>query len=152
MNKLKKVLIVVLFILIIPTLVFAHPGRTDRNGGHWDHSTGTYHYHNDGSSSSSGKYTFSNSSNVDDDTDETTEELNSKINSLETQLKEKENIIGNLFDSSNEKDKKIDELEAKISDMWFWFFIIVIASMIIFYNIGFKASDNINRNKTGENK
>lgn len=25
--------------------VFAHSGRTDSNGGHWDRSTGTYHYH-----------------------------------------------------------------------------------------------------------
>lgn len=23
-----------------------HPGKTDENGGHWDHNTGTYHYHN----------------------------------------------------------------------------------------------------------
>ncbi len=26
-------------------IVFAHPGRTDSSGGHWDHSTGEYHYH-----------------------------------------------------------------------------------------------------------
>ena len=25
--------------------VFAHPGSTDSNGGHTDHSTGEYHYH-----------------------------------------------------------------------------------------------------------
>ena len=25
--------------------VSAHPGRTDRNGGHTNHSTGEYHYH-----------------------------------------------------------------------------------------------------------
>lgn len=25
--------------------VLAHPGRTDGNGGHWDRSTGEYHYH-----------------------------------------------------------------------------------------------------------
>lgn len=24
---------------------YAHPGRTDANGGHWDHSSGEYHYH-----------------------------------------------------------------------------------------------------------
>lgn len=23
----------------------AHPGRTDANGGHYNHSTGEYHYH-----------------------------------------------------------------------------------------------------------
>lgn len=25
--------------------VFAHPGRTDQNGGHWDRENGTYHFH-----------------------------------------------------------------------------------------------------------
>lgn len=34
--------------------VSAHPGRTDANGGHWDRSAGTYHYHNGGSSGNSG--------------------------------------------------------------------------------------------------
>lgn len=32
-----------LFCLTIPT--FAHSGRTDSNGRHYDHSTGKYHYH-----------------------------------------------------------------------------------------------------------
>ena len=35
---------VCLLSLLIYT-VFAHPGRTDSNGGHTDHSTGEYHYH-----------------------------------------------------------------------------------------------------------
>lgn len=30
------------------TVSFAHPGRTDANGGHTDRSTGKYHYHNSG--------------------------------------------------------------------------------------------------------
>ena len=37
-----------MLLLLVPTLcipVFAHPGRTDSNGGHTDHSTGEYHYH-----------------------------------------------------------------------------------------------------------
>lgn len=29
---------------------FAHPGRTDSNGGHYNRKTGTYHYHNGGNS------------------------------------------------------------------------------------------------------
>lgn len=37
----------ILFLGILATIEsFAHPGRTDSNGGHWDYSTGTYHYHN----------------------------------------------------------------------------------------------------------
>lgn len=36
-------LLLALFLLITP--VFAHPGRTDSAGGHYDRSTGEYHYH-----------------------------------------------------------------------------------------------------------
>lgn len=38
------VLIVILYIISCVT-VFAHPGRTDENGGHWDRKNGTYHFH-----------------------------------------------------------------------------------------------------------
>lgn len=33
------------FLLLIFFPVFAHPGRTDSSGGHYDRSSGTYHYH-----------------------------------------------------------------------------------------------------------
>lgn len=36
-------LLFALYFLITPVL--AHSGRTDSNGGHWDRSTGQYHYH-----------------------------------------------------------------------------------------------------------
>ncbi|WP_128102327.1 copper amine oxidase N-terminal domain-containing protein [Paenibacillus sp. DCT19] len=60
----KKVLVtsvLSLFLLTSATSVFAHPGRTDSNGGHtcwtncskWGLEYGQYHYHNGGSSSSS---------------------------------------------------------------------------------------------------
>lgn len=39
----KKFLFV--FLLLIPSIAFAHPGRTDDDGGHYDRSTGEYHYH-----------------------------------------------------------------------------------------------------------
>lgn len=31
--------------IIAASSVYAHPGRTDDDGGHWDYSSGTYHYH-----------------------------------------------------------------------------------------------------------
>ena len=44
----KKIFLCFLALLII-VIVFiptdAHSGGTDANGGHWDHSTGEYHYH-----------------------------------------------------------------------------------------------------------
>lgn len=52
---------------IFADAVFAHPGRTDSNGGHycrtncakWGYKTGEYHYHNSGSSSKSSTTTKS---------------------------------------------------------------------------------------------
>lgn len=37
----------IVFILVLfSTIAFPHSGRTDRNGGHYNRSTGEYHYHN----------------------------------------------------------------------------------------------------------
>lgn len=46
--KTKKtfyIICLLIFTLILTLNVFAHPGRTDSNGGHYDRSTGEYHYH-----------------------------------------------------------------------------------------------------------
>ena len=37
--------IFIVIALVISLPVSAHPGNTDSNGGHYDHSTGSYHYH-----------------------------------------------------------------------------------------------------------
>lgn len=45
-NKIKNIFIfIILLHLLFISTASAHPGRTDSNGGHWDHSSGTYHYH-----------------------------------------------------------------------------------------------------------
>lgn len=43
--RLLKLLVAVLLCLHIPLVAFAHPGRTDSSGGHYNRSTGEYHYH-----------------------------------------------------------------------------------------------------------
>ncbi len=48
--------------LSLTVIAFAHPGRTDANGGHWDHSTGEYHYHGKPNSSNSSGSSSSSSS------------------------------------------------------------------------------------------
>lgn len=37
-----------LLLLLISLMSFAHPGRTDADGGHYNRKNGTYHYHNRG--------------------------------------------------------------------------------------------------------
>lgn len=41
----RKLLIIAACLLLLPIIVYAHPGQTDGNGGHYDRSTGEYHYH-----------------------------------------------------------------------------------------------------------
>lgn len=41
----KKVLSVIICIVLCIVIASAHPGDTDANGGHYDHSAGEYHYH-----------------------------------------------------------------------------------------------------------
>lgn len=41
----RKHLILLIMIAVLPIQVFAHPGQTDSNGGHYDHGSGEYHYH-----------------------------------------------------------------------------------------------------------
>ena len=45
----KRTLAILLCVCLLlgglPLVAFAHPGRTDSNGGHWNHSTGEYHIH-----------------------------------------------------------------------------------------------------------
>lgn len=56
MKQFRKLFLLIISIIIaVSTIVFAHPGRTDSNGGHWDRSTGTYHFH-------TGEYAGRNSS------------------------------------------------------------------------------------------
>lgn len=51
----KKLILILTIIFACSLCVCAHPGSLDENGGHWDHSTGEYHYHdgtNQGNNSS----------------------------------------------------------------------------------------------------
>ena len=41
----KFILFFLLLLLCFPIVSLAHPGRTDADGGHFDNSTGEYHYH-----------------------------------------------------------------------------------------------------------
>lgn len=45
MKKVTALLLIFTFVLSLTATVFAHSGRTDSNGGHWDRSKGTYHKH-----------------------------------------------------------------------------------------------------------
>lgn len=41
----RTAVIAILLALVLASPCVAHSGRTDSDGGHYDHSTGDYHYH-----------------------------------------------------------------------------------------------------------
>lgn len=43
--KTKIIILLLLFSMLFSFPVSAHSGRTDSNGGHYDHQNGGYHYH-----------------------------------------------------------------------------------------------------------
>ena len=46
MKMKKKIFIIsILFLMFFGTCCYAHSGKTDSNGGHYNHYTGEYHYH-----------------------------------------------------------------------------------------------------------
>lgn len=47
-NILRIIIVLVLLLNFNSILVKAHSGRTDSSGGHYNRSTGEYHYHNNG--------------------------------------------------------------------------------------------------------
>lgn len=83
------------FMLFLPSVSDAHPGRTDSNGGHtcrtncekWGLEYGEYHYHNDGDTSNSGS---SNNSDTDtNNTDSSTESNSDSSNDTNSSTKSK---------------------------------------------------------------
>ena len=42
---LRRIPLVLLALLLLFGAALAHSGGTDSKGGHWNHSTGEYHYH-----------------------------------------------------------------------------------------------------------
>lgn len=44
-KRLLQIPIILIVCFVFCLSAFAHSGRTDANGGHWDRKAGTYHYH-----------------------------------------------------------------------------------------------------------
>lgn len=45
MSQKYKIIFIEIILVMSLTNIFAHSGRTDGNGGHYNRSTGEYHYH-----------------------------------------------------------------------------------------------------------
>ena len=113
----KFISIFIIFIMITIPFSYAHPGRTDANGGHYNRSTGEYHYHNDG-------YSYENELIIEDnDNNNTSSWYDYKINRLNNNLESKQEKIDELT-------VEIENLNKKIEYNKFWHFIYITAIII----------------------
>ncbi len=143
-HKVRRVLtftISLVLCLSICGLAFAHSGRLDANGGHWDHSTGTYHYHtgeNAGKSqSSSDSYDYY----YDEDDDEDNyysgdiNKLQQEINSKISEISEKNGEIYKLDKQlTEERENQSKQKKIYITVIALLCCLIAILICIIIYN------------------
>ena len=113
--KTNKLLIVLIIALCISTITFAHKGRTDGNGGHYNRSTGEYHYHHGYGPHQhpNGVCPYDTSNNEDDESDldaiweENTEEDIEKVEEEENNnIEERVNNIYTTSTSTKEETKE----------------------------------------------
>ena len=96
----KKILILLLSIGFIG-LTYAHSGRTDSKGGHWNHSTDTYHYHSKSNGSNSGNQDYLINLEDSDDHPEPCKYSNSKASCLYWHKRTTESFIRGLIEQRN---------------------------------------------------
>lgn len=157
MNKKQKAFVLLLLVfLLIPSLTFAHAGKTDEFGGHYDYNTGEYHYHhgypahqhtdgicpydfddktNHDSSSGSGS---SSSNRSEYTTETTTERITGTTSSSNTDKKNS---------TSNKEDKKPMTAFTKFAIFYIVISLIIIAVLIYFL----KDKTNFNKSLEKEN-
>lgn len=133
MDRIRRFSIVSMIILILIVPASAHPGRTDANGGHYNRSTGEYHYHHgypahqhtggvcpyaydDKTGKQPGSSDISNHSKFEDDNSSLTEEVNDDSG--------KSNVIKNSTSDSKE-EPILDRILIAV-------FLIIIVGPIIF--------------------
>lgn len=133
----KKLFIsIIAIILFLTTVSFAHKGRTDSEGGHYDSSTGLYHYHHGypAHQHTDGKcpYDYNSTSSLFTNTSS----IDSAITRIEYLEKENKNLANNLNSEINKYKEELQKKESTISNLWISFIILDLISIYISYNIG----------------
>ena len=142
--KQKIILITVLILTFMNTFSLAHQGRTDRYGGHYDHSTGTYHYHNGSYSEEFTAPVEEGGTRIDN-----SNEQNDKLTVNRNDTSNIDSILlENARDEINRKTESIQKLNNKINEQGKeiqslkedkrWLHIIYIAIIIVMLIYGYK--------------
>lgn len=133
--------IIIIIILFFTTVSFAHKGRTDSDGGHYDSSIGSYHYHHGypAHQHTDGKCPYDYTDNFSLSTTNISSSTDNAIARIEYLEKENKNLINSIYNLNSEINKYKKELQKKestISSLWIIFIILDLISIYISYNIG----------------
>ncbi|MBR6688808.1 MAG: YHYH domain-containing protein [Clostridia bacterium] len=109
-------------IILLSPISMAHSGRTDANGGHYDRSTGIYHYHNGGSN-----YENELIAEDDDDSNSNSSFYEYRINKLNSTIETKQETIDELNAEIEELNKKLED-----DELWTFIYILVITGLSIY--------------------
>lgn len=153
----KKVFFILIVIMsLTANLSMAHKGKTDEYGGHYDHSTGYYHYHN-GEYDNTGDYTAPiEEGGIKIESEENTGGLIiNEDNDIEDKLKEENNKLKDELQEINSKiynmnatsindienimqkqQKEIETLKSDEKNMWIMFVFCILLAIYIAYGIG----------------
>lgn len=144
----KKIVWLFVLFTCVASCSFAHSGRTDGNGGHYNRSTGEYHYHHGYSAHQHPNgvcpYERNNNSEAvetagealktnDDSNSRYINELKEKISNLESQIHAKENTIENLNKRLVDKNKEIEEIKSSQESLNFILGAVIVGFVIYFF-------------------
>lgn len=131
----RKILVIIIILcLLLTTVSLSHSGKTDSSGGHYNMSTGEYHYHHGYPAhqhiNGICPYDSSGTSNIDNIP---YSNYTTNINTISTQV---------LKDTIRERDETIDDLqqhnlylEQSVTYVLIGATIVVIIVAIVFYKI-----------------
>jgi hypothetical protein len=165
----KRIIISVVGVFLVlvfslPTL--AHSGRTDSNGGHYNHSTGVYHYHHgypehqhydiDGNGTIDCPYTYT-APTISQDYDFSF----SITESDPYKYLPKDNYSQPSFDlkfdgfvsvPKTEESESTDESDSNATMIFLWFFLIPLSLFLVFAKFIFKPAEPIEEKETNQER
>ena len=139
----KKIISIFIIFVSLFTISYTHSGRTDSNGGHYNRSTGEYHYHHGYSAHQhpNGICPYETVLSQEDETviigteeegQEIIDDYEKQIEELQEEIRNKEENIEELNREIEEKDNKIEQLEDDKQALHciYWFVIICMGIFI----------------------
>lgn len=143
----KKIITFFIICISMFTVIYAHSGKTDNNGGHYDDSTGEYHYHHGHSAHQhqNGICPYETSSNNEeveevstdtelkissDDNISEIDNLKAEIEKLKEQIAAKQSSIGKQSSEILEKNNEIEQLKNDKETLHFIYWLVIICMTI----------------------